>query len=334
MVILRDLDGDVLVQVIEITGDVSHRQGGAADILQAELRGDQPILVGVVDAILIASHLGRAVVDHPGLGSEGIESRIGAEIGGEGLIVRKGDDTAVTAWLVAVELQFLSGTDQQLPSGVVDRGDSHQITHALRQGVVGEVGVVAGTHDDALGQVRGVDQGTVAIRRRLGKGAFVREHHVVQLDQAAQMVTGDDVGDGGLLGRDRLVVGQDHDVAVGLEAGELRQSVVQGIGHVLQIDADGVTDADTGSGIQIQLDGIARGAVLHERRLVQVTRLLVSGDDAINRSVLIEDSARLHGQEVTDGIDLADGQALDGRRRIVFLARGEQHTHQGKKSET
>ena len=58
------------------------------------------------------------------------------------------------------------------------------------------------------------------------------------------MVAGDNVGDGGLGGLDVLFVGQDDDMAVSLEVGKLRESVVHGVGDVLQIHTDGVADAD------------------------------------------------------------------------------------------
>ena len=139
------------------------------------------------------------------------------------------------------------------------------------------------------------------------------------------------LSDGSLGGRDVLVVGQDDDVSVGLEVAQLRQVVVHGVGDILQVDADGVADADATDGVEVQLDGGTRGTVLHEGSLVEVARHLVGSDDAIHRSVFIENSARFQGKNFTDGVNPSYRQFLDRWRRILFLAGGEQCAHHGKK---
>ena len=196
----------------------------------------------------------------------------------------------------------------------------------MGQRVVGKVGVVAGTHDDRLGEVAGINQGTIAISVRLGKGVLLSEHHVVQLHQTGEVVARNHIGDFGLGRLNGLVVGQNHNVTVSLETGKLGKSVVNSVGDILQVHTDGVADAHTRSGVHVKLDGLACLTILHEGSLVEVTRLLVGSDNTINRGILVEHRTRLHIQNLADGVNRSNRKHLDGRFRIILLTRSEHHS--------
>ena len=57
-------------------------------------------------------------------------------------------------------------------------------------------------------------------------------------------------------------IGQNDNVTIRLEIAQLWQVVVNRISHILQVNADGVADADTTDGIQVKLDGGTCSAVL------------------------------------------------------------------------
>ena len=138
---------DVVVHIVEITGDVGHRHAGTRHILHGKPPRNQPVFVFIVGAVGIARHLSGAVVNLPRLGTSRIVSRISAERGGKVLIIRQ---VSITARHIAVKLQLTGRTQQKLPCAVVNRGDGSQITCTLRQRVVGKVSVVACAHNDSL----------------------------------------------------------------------------------------------------------------------------------------------------------------------------------------
>ena len=144
------------------------------------------------------------------------------------------------------------------------------------------------------------------------------------------MLTSVDVGNSGQSGLDRFVVGQDDDMTVGLEIAQLRQVVIQRIGDILQIDTDGVTDTDTRNGIKVKLKGGSRGTVLDEGGLVEVARLLIGGDNAVHRGVIVKYGTRFHFKNVSNGVNRTNRQVLNRRFGILFLAGGEHHAHHGK----
>ena len=232
---------------------------------------------------------------------------------------------------IAVKIKLTGRTDNELPSVVIHRGDGSQIASTLRQRVVGEVGIVARTHDDGLRVISRVGQSTVTIGGRIGEGVLFGEPHVLQTDQLGKMVSCVDVSNGSHFRLDGLVVGQDDDVAVSLEIAQLRQVVVHGIGDVLQVDADGVADANATDSVKVELDGGTRGAVLHKGGLVEVARNLVSSDDTIHRGVISKHGTRFHGKDFIDGVNRSYRQVLDRRFGILFLAGGKHHAHHGKK---
>ena len=82
-----------------------------------------------------------------------------------------------------------------------------------------------------------------------------RELHVLQTNQTGKVHTCVDVGDGGQRRLDGFNIVQDDDVSISLEVGQLRQVVVQRVGDVFQIDADGVTDAETADGVEVKFKG-------------------------------------------------------------------------------
>ena len=92
-----------------------------------------------------------------------------------------------------------------------------------------------------------------------------------------------------------------------------------------------IADAETADGVEVQLNGSTCFTILNEGALVKVARLLVGSDDAIHRGVFRKHGARLHGKDVTNGVNRSYRQVLDRRFGILFLAGGEHQSHHGKK---
>ena len=145
------------------------------------------------------------------------------------------------------------------------------------------------------------------------------ELNIFQAHQSAKILSSLNASDGRYSRLDRTVVGKDDNVTIGTKATQLRQVVVLFEKHVLQVDTNRVTDADTRSGIQFQLDGSTRSAVLNEAHLVKVARHLVGSDDTIHRS-RIEHRTRRHVQDVLNRVNRPYRQVLDRWLRILFLA--------------
>ena len=87
-IVRRSPDGDFIVDVVEVTSNIRHGHFGIAHARDGHRRRDEPVLIGVISATDITRHLGRAIVDFPGLGTHDVVSHIGTKLRGKALGIR------------------------------------------------------------------------------------------------------------------------------------------------------------------------------------------------------------------------------------------------------